>query len=503
MKMKVLLSMLSLIFILLVMYVDSGHLNVILRKGNVNGTNLFEICKPYGLNEDNVNIKKLTTGSTNRTLVWVGAVVQYTPWMEYSGCGTLKSGINTETSMFEADPFKCYQKCREIQFTYEYIGMNKHFCYCLHKTHFHKRLSCKVKECDNFLCYNGDSSNLVALYFLNHTFPGNKSQAGQCGVFIYTQNKTSLGSKSCSDTSHPVCYKKSNSLNKAHGGELKNWSESMKYCDTTSPSSVEHLQNSKSPYMTFGSYWTTSIRAAKLISLDALDIRQDSTFHCLAARVSEDNKIQELVIETCDKRLPVLCLETTTGFGFTNSSDGKIEMQSTPNNHLNNNEEQDAHFPWEMIASFIGAIIIIAIIVLVIVKYRKRSLSRIEKSVAVTGINDRSPNASNEEKVESDNTNIYDASKSEEKCVMLKDSNYDSMSAIRQDTEGVYDHTNSTRNAHGKNEDLDVYDHADPVIVKQSLQIEEDGVYNQCELNIKSVSAKTHLNNDTTIYDHA
>lgn len=42
----------------------------------------------------------------------------------------------------------------------------------------------------------------------------------------------------------------------------------MRYCSTTSPSSVEHLQNFSSPNMTYGSYWTTSVRAAKLIPLD-------------------------------------------------------------------------------------------------------------------------------------------------------------------------------------------------------------------------------------------
>lgn len=104
----------------------------------------------------------------------------------------------------------------------------------------------------------------------------------------------------------------------------------------------------------------------------------------------------------------------------------------------------------------------------------------------------------------SDNANTDHASTSEEICGLLKDSNYDSMSAIRQDTEGVYDHTSSSQNPHRIIEDVDVYDHADPVIVKQSLQIENDGVYNQCELNIKSVIAKAHMNGDsTTIYDHA
>ncbi|XP_071145439.1 uncharacterized protein [Mytilus edulis] len=236
-----------------------------------------------------------------------------------------------------------------------------------------------------------------------------------------------------------------------------------------------------------------------------ISTQESPIFHCVAAWISEDNTIEEHVIELCEKSLPVLCLESTTRTELTNSSDVTIERATTPN-HIENKEDEEhkSQMPWAIIAGITGGIGIIFIIVLVIVINRKRSQIQIAKSVAVTNLNDHSTNASNEETLESDNGNIYNASKSEEKCVMLNDSNYDSMSAIRQDTEGVYDHTSSTQNAHRKNEDVDVYDHADPVIIKQSLQIENDGVYNQCELNINSVIAKAHVNSDsTTIYDHA
>ncbi|CAC5367528.1 unnamed protein product [Mytilus coruscus] len=481
-----------------------GHLNVVLVEKNVSGRNLFQVCTPIGLNGDSVHAKKTNGSAINRKLVWLGAFVQYTPWMEYYGCGILRDRKDTVKKEFEADPsmFECNQKCSEIDHRYDFIGMQKNICYCLDKSQLNVTFaSCKVKECDDLLCYNGASSKRVVLYHLNlrftstiksrlidqfeiycGPFSGNDSQVGQCGVFNYN-NTVSFGSRKCSDNSHPACYARRNSASVIKGHKTKStWSESMKFCQESSPSSVEN----------FGS--------AKYSSK-----QESATFHCVAALVSEDNTIQERVIEHCDKSLPVLCLESTTGAELTNSSHATITRPTTPN-HIQNkdNEEHKSRIPWEIIAGFTGGIGIIVTIVLVIAKYRKRSPIRIEKSVEVTGLNHRSPDASNDETLEAENANIYDASKSEERCVMLKDSNYDSMSVIRQDTEGVYDHTSSTQTSHRKVEDVDVYDNADPVIIKQSLQIENDGVYNQCELNIKSVIAKAHMNGDsTTIYDHA
>lgn len=104
----------------------------------------------------------------------------------------------------------------------------------------------------------------------------------------------------------------------------------------------------------------------------------------------------------------------------------------------------------------------------------------------------------------SDNENVYDDSNSKERCAILKDKDYDSMSVIRQETEGVYDHTSSANITPKPVEDVNIYDHADPVFIKQSLQIENDGVYNKCELDVKSVITNAHLKSDTnTIYDHA
>ncbi|XP_052099027.1 uncharacterized protein LOC127733749 [Mytilus californianus] len=496
MKMEVLFTILLLICTLFVLCVDSE--NAVLSKSKTSGKQLSQICTPVGLNRNRLLRPRMIKRSTKRELVWIGAIVLYTPWMDFKGCGSLKENINLQDQKHnnnsELSLYECHQKCSN---TSDYIGLQDHICYCLSATHLKKKFSCThVKKCEEFLCYNRNKPTVV-LYALNSTFPVNNSYIEQCGVFNFYDD-VSFGSKRCSDTSHPVCYtnKTNFKTNKGHGNRSLSWRKSMRFCENTSPSSVTNLQ-SDNHHMIHGSYWTTSVRAARFIPVK--DAPEDPPFHCVAAYISENNTIGEHVIEHCDNILPVLCLETTDSADLAKNT--HYNSSTTPTNMINDNdkEEQVSRIPWEIIAGCFGLIGIIITIALVIVKYKNKSPTRTEISTEETGLNHSAP--SNEE---ADHENVYNDSSSKERCAVIKDKDYDSMSVIRQETEEVYDHTSSANISPKSVEDVNIYDHADPVVIKQSLQTENDGVYNQCELNIKSVIANAKSNRDsTTIYDHA
>ncbi|XP_076084463.1 uncharacterized protein LOC143055210 [Mytilus galloprovincialis] len=500
--------MLLLICSLYVLCVDSVPENSILNTQQSTGTELSQICTPVGLNKNQIHRPQTIKRSTNRELVWIGAFVLYTPWMEFKGCASAKMNINIQNykvnTSSELNVYECHKKCSNIS---DYIGMQQQACYCLSEIHLNEPSSClNVKECNNFLCYRKKDiyshqkyQDTVALYALNSTFPVNKSQLDQCGVFNY-YDSVSYGSKRCSDTSHPVCYKNKPyfQANKGHANKSLSWSDSMKFCRETSPSSVKNLESKIN--MTHGSYWTTSVRAEKFIPVK--DVPKRSPFHCVAAYISQNNVVEEYVKEHCDKSLPVLCLKITERVDLTTNT--QYNSSTTPINMINDKdkEEQISHIPWEIIAGCFGLIGVIITIALVILKCKKRSPKSTGISIEETGMNHSA--TSNEEPLEADNENVYDDSNSKERCAILKDKDYDSMSVIRQETEGVYDHTSSANITPKPVEDVNIYDHADPVFIKQSLQIENDGVYNKCELDVKSVITNAQLKSDTnTIYDHA
>lgn len=66
------------------MFLLLGRLNVVLEEKKVSGRDLHQVCNPVGLNDDILQVKN-TNGSANRKLAWLGAIVQYTPWVEYYG----------------------------------------------------------------------------------------------------------------------------------------------------------------------------------------------------------------------------------------------------------------------------------------------------------------------------------------------------------------------------------------------------------------------------------
>lgn len=64
----------------------------VFKDANVSGRNLLKVCNPVGFKGDTVQTKQ-TKRNANRKLAWIGAFVQYTPWMEYNG--TRKNGFTS------------------------------------------------------------------------------------------------------------------------------------------------------------------------------------------------------------------------------------------------------------------------------------------------------------------------------------------------------------------------------------------------------------------------
>ncbi|VDI59706.1 Hypothetical predicted protein [Mytilus galloprovincialis] len=77
--------MLLLICSLYVLCVDSVPENSILNTQQSTGTELSQICTPVGLNKNQIHRPQTIKRSTNGELVWIGAFVLYTPWMEFKG----------------------------------------------------------------------------------------------------------------------------------------------------------------------------------------------------------------------------------------------------------------------------------------------------------------------------------------------------------------------------------------------------------------------------------
>ncbi|XP_060080032.1 uncharacterized protein LOC132559434 [Ylistrum balloti] len=250
---------------------------------------------------EDIRVRGITENERLRKY-WIGAYVQYTKWIRFSGCFHTYTQHMTST-LGSLSILECYKLCGETRF-----GLSNNRCACFNTS----EPNIQNEYCDAIPCplntedicgYDDRILTQSCLCWYEVVDLHSDNGIGNCKtIFSSSGRREQLLTTLCHEDYKYICEGLDWFVN-----ENVNWTEAALFCQRRKGRFYSGLSRAKKRISSNVYYWVGLFR--KQIDNWTNNITSRTKFDCLSASIRKDGRLHTFVTE-CHTQLPLLCDQT-------------------------------------------------------------------------------------------------------------------------------------------------------------------------------------------------